>query len=95
MAYGWTRGDFLSVMSARRRNRQQPSSPVSSYVAMEEEEEETEEEDDREDREKGREFLTENSLLLSSNTATDSMIGERGQRRCTSSQVSRRGYLGN
>ena len=66
VAYGWTRGDFLSVMSVRRYSRTLPDSISTSYEAMEEEEEETEVEDEREDWEKG--FPVENSLLFSSNT---------------------------
>ena len=61
-AYGWTRGDFLSVMSRRRHNRELPDSANTSYGAMEEEEEEKEEETDVEsEREEG-----EGRLLLDS-----------------------------
>ncbi|CAI8027916.1 hypothetical protein GBAR_LOCUS15900 [Geodia barretti] len=61
-AYGWTRGDFLSVMSRRRHNRELPDSTNTSYGAMEEEEEEKEEETDVEsEREEG-----EGRLLLDS-----------------------------
>ena len=66
VAYGWTRGDFLSVMSVRRYSRTLPDSISTSYEAMEEEEEETEVEDEREDWKKG--FPVENSLLFSSST---------------------------
>ena len=64
LAYGWTRGDFLSVMITRRHNRTLSDSVATSYEGMEEEEEEeTEVEDEREDWEKG--FHPENSLLSS------------------------------
>ncbi|CAI8022377.1 hypothetical protein GBAR_LOCUS13152 [Geodia barretti] len=54
LAYGWTRGDFLSVMSTCRHNRTLSDSVGTSYEGMEEEEEEeTEVEDEREDWEKG------------------------------------------
>ncbi|CAI8022380.1 hypothetical protein GBAR_LOCUS13152 [Geodia barretti] len=65
LVYGWTRGDFLSVMSTRRHNRTPSDSVGTSYEGMEkeEEEEETEVEDEREDRERG--FHPENSFLSS------------------------------
>ena len=66
LAYGWTRGDFLSVMSSRRRHRQRDSFSTSYEAMEEEEEEETEVEDEREDWERG--FPVENSLLFSSST---------------------------
>ena len=79
LAYGWTRGDFLSVMTTRRHNRTLSDSVATSYEGMEEEEEEeTEVEDEREDWERG--FHPENSLLSSFNRARDSMTGERRQR---------------
>ena len=67
LVYGWTRGDFLSVMSTRRLNRPQPDTLATSYDAMEEEEEETEVEDEGEDW--GREFRHNNSLLFSDSRA--------------------------
>ena len=56
VAYGWTRGEFLSVMSRRQHNRPRPNSFTTSYGTMEEEEEEgdkeeTEGESEREDGE--------------------------------------------
>ena len=72
LAYGWTRGDFLSVMSTCRHNRTLSDSVGTSYEGMEEEE------DEREDWERG--FHPENSLLSSFNRARDSMTGERRQR---------------
>ena len=70
LVYGWTRGDFPSVMSTRRLNRPQPDSLTTSYDAMEEEEEdeeETEVEDEGEDWERG--FRPDNSLLFSGSRA--------------------------
>ena len=67
LVYGWTRGDFLSVMSRRRLNRPQPDTLTTSYDAVEEEEEETEVEDEGEDWERG--FRPDNSLLLSGSRA--------------------------
>ena len=80
LAYGWTRGDFLSVMTTRRQDRTLSDSVGTSYEGMEEEEEEeeTEVDDEREDWEEG--FHPENSLLSSFNRACDSMTGERRQR---------------
>ena len=66
LAYGWTRGDFLSVMTTRRYNRTLADSVGASYEGMEEEEREVE--DEREDWEGG--FHPENSLLFSSSNST-------------------------
>ena len=84
LAYGWTRGDFLSVMS---KNRPQLNSLTASSDNQgdkedeEEEEEDEEDEDEREDWERGSQ--SRNSLLFSSSRAHDSMTGERRQRRNT------------
>ena len=67
LVYGWTRGDFLSVMSTRRLNRPQHDSLATSYDVMKEKEEETEVEDEGEDWERG--FRPNNSLLLSGSRA--------------------------
>ena len=64
-AYGWTRGDFLSVMSRRRHYRELPDSANTSYGAMEEEEEEKEEKEGETDVESEREE-GEGRLLLDS-----------------------------
>ena len=66
VAYGWTRGDFLSVMSSRRYSRTLPDSVLFSYNSMEEEEEEEEEEEKEEDEEWERGSPVENSLFFSS-----------------------------
>ena len=83
LAYGWTRGDFLSVMSNNRPrlNSLTASSDIQGDKEEEEEEEETEVEDEREDWERGSQ--SRNSLLFSSSRAHDSMTGERRQRRNT------------
>ena len=64
LAYGWTRGDFLSVMSKNRPrlNSLTASSDNQGDKEEEEEEEETEVEDEREDWERGSQ--SRNSLLL-------------------------------
>ena len=71
LVYGWTRGDFLGVMTTRRHDRTLSDSVGTSYEGMEEEEEEeeTEVEDEREEWEGG--FHPENSLLFSSSNATE------------------------
>ena len=75
LVYGWTRGDFLSVMSARRHSRPQPDSVSTSYGGVEQEEEE--EETEGVDWERGLQ-PAENSLLFSS---THSMTGGEKRRR--------------
>ena len=83
VAYGWTRGDFLSVMSATRHNRLKPGSIAASYEATEgereedEEEVETDDEEKKEDWEGGEGFCSGNSILFSSSRALDSMTGGR------------------
>ena len=80
LAYGWTRGDFLSVMSTRRYNRPRPDSLATSYEEMDEEEEveETEVESDTEEGEEGRGKVKQ-SLLFLTNSAHNSMTRERRQ----------------
>ena len=72
LAYGWTRGDFLSVMSVRRCSRRLSESAASpSYESMEEEEEEEEEEeteDERERKDEERMFQPANSPFSSDTT---------------------------
>ena len=72
MAYGWTRGDFLSVMSVRppHNRRLFESAASTSCEAMEEEEEEEEEEaeDGQERKDEGIMFQSTNSLLSSDTT---------------------------
>ncbi|CAI8027048.1 hypothetical protein GBAR_LOCUS15487 [Geodia barretti] len=85
VAYGWTRGDFLSVMSTTRHNRLKSGSIAASYEATEgeqeakeeEEEVETDDEEKKEDWEGGEEFCRGNSILFSSSRALDSMTGGR------------------
>ena len=85
LAYGWTRGDFLSVMSTRRVSRSRPDSLATSYDAVEVEEEEEEEDTEVEDeeREKEGDFLAGSSLLFSSRRALDSGAANRRQRGST------------
>ena len=79
LAYGWTRGDFLSVMStarhSRHRRQQQTDSLATSYdtLADDEEEEETEVEEGEEGGERAR-----NSIP--SNMAQGFLPGERRAR---------------
>ena len=85
VAYGWTRGDFLSVMSRRQHNRPRPNSLTTSYGTMDEEgeegdKEETEGESVREDGERG--LFVESSLLFPTSRASD-RTGARRQRRNT------------
>ena len=85
VAYGWTRGDFLSVMSTTRHNRLKYGSIAASYEATEGEQEEKEEEEEvetddeekKEDWEGGEGFCRGNSILFSSSRALDSMTGGR------------------
>ena len=79
MVYGWTRGDFLRVMSSPpRHNRLRPDSLTTSDDETEEEEEveETGKEDEREDWERGS--RPGGSLLFSSSRARHSRRGKRG-----------------
>ena len=91
LAYGWTRGDFLSVMSRKRYNRSRPDSLATSYEAMEEEEEE---EETSEGEESG-EFQVGKSLLFPTSRAHHSMTGDGRQRGNTAvTPVSPGGLLG-
>ena len=98
LAYGWTRGDFLSVMSKNRPRLNSLTASSDNQGDEEEEEEdeekeETEVEDEREDWERGSQ--SRNSLLFSSSRAHDSMTGERRQRRNTAlTPLSPGGLLG-
>ena len=68
MAYGWTRGDFLSVMSSQYyRNRHRRDSLGVSYDSMENEtaEEDEEEEEEAEWAEGADVRRTGNSILFS------------------------------
>ena len=65
LVYGWTRGDFLSVMARQRHKRTHPDTPVSSYETIQEEAEDTDVEDEEEDWERA----VRNSLLLSTSRA--------------------------
>ena len=83
LAYGWTRGNFLSAMSKQRSTagiRPQTNSLATSLGETdEEEEEEREVEDERGEWERREVLVEENSLLLSH----DLITGERRQRRDT------------
>ena len=80
LVYGWTRGDFLSVMSRDRPRLDSLTASSDNQGDTEEDEEEEETEDEREDWE--RQFRP-GTILLSSSRAHDSMTEERRQRRNT------------
>ena len=83
LAYGWTRGNFLSAMSKQRPTtgiQPQTNSLATSLRETDEEEEEREVEDERGEWERREVLVEENSLLLSHDGL---MTGERRQRRDT------------
>ena len=101
LAYGWTRGDFLSVMSRRRLrrySRQPPDSLGTSYNAMMEEEEEEEDDmlqetEDEEELERSGDILRETNSIFS---RRESLTGEgrRGRTNSLVTPTSPRGFLG-
>lgn len=72
LAYGWTRGDFLSVMSTQIQTPSQPQILATSCEAVKVEEEEEEDVDEREEWDSGSELLSSRAL--------GSKAGERKQR---------------
>ena len=103
LAYGWTRGDFLSVMSRRklrRHSRQPPDSLGTSYDGMMEEEEEEEEEDDmlqetedEEELERSGDILRETNSIFSRRESL-AREGRRGRTNSLVTPISPRGFLG-
>ena len=89
LTYGWTRGDFLSVMSRRRlrrHSRQPPDSLGTSYNAMMEEEEEDDmlqETENEEELERTGDICREINSIFS---RRESLTGE-GRRGRTNSLV--------
>ena len=88
LAYGWTRGNFLSAMSAQPLNTGGRSNSLTTSLG-ERDEEEDEEGDGEEEKEvydergewnQRSELSPGNSLLLSLSRARDSVAGERRQR---------------
>ena len=72
LAYGWTRADFLSVMSTQIKTPSQPQILATSCEAVKVEEEEEEDVDEREECDSSSELLSSRAL--------GSKAGERRQR---------------